>query len=762
MDICMAMSSYSCETENEMKKKYSVSGMSCSVCSNLITNTVQKLEGIHSVNVNLLDNSMEIETDSDDFDENRLIGTIEALGYGVSDYFPNKQADSIQKKYSFSDLFRKPSFRRFGLSSVCLIILLYLNMGPMWGLKAFDSINPYLQFAFSLYVLILNREYFIKGFRGMVNRLPGMDALISIGAGAGFLYSTFTVLHRIVTKGLIYADCSEYAGRLYFESSAMIFVIITIGKLLESDSKRQTLEAVNSLRKLAPKKVFVLVGNEEKEKGIDELMPKDVCVVRSGSVVPADGTVIIGSAAIDESALTGESVPKEVFKNSKVYAGCKCLEGCIYFEVESVGGDTALARIVDMASEVCLKKAPIERLADKVSGIFVPIVVSISIVTFAVWLVLGYEIYLAVKMAISVLVVSCPCALGLATPTAIMAATGNAASKGILIKSAECLEVAGRVQRVIFDKTGTLTEGRLNVSDIISLNDRQENELLKTAAILENSISHPYAVAIRRYALSRFSFDEIMNVKVKNVERVEGGGIKASIKKEPYMCGNKKLMQDNGIDVSLVDGKVEELSKEGKTVLYVAGDGLLGILALKDSARPDSTEALKAIEQLGIGTSLCTGDNAVTAEAVAKELGFSDVYSEVNPSEKMRIVDEYKSKGCTVAMVGDGINDSIALLGADIGISLKSGTDIAIDSADIIVMNSSVSGVYYILALGKRTLKIIRQNLFWAFFYNLCAIPIAAGIMYIPFGIALSPTISAIAMSFSSLFVCSNALRLKK
>ncbi len=576
-----------------------------------------------------------------------------------------------------------------------------------------------------------------------------MDALISIGAGISFIYSVYLL---IFNKGEMY----------FFESAGMIFTLITLGKALEANSKAHTMDAINALSQLVPDTVRILKGNDELTVKENELKPLDIVIIRKGDNVPVDGKVVKGKGLIDKSALTGESLPMEVCEGNEIISGSVCLDGFLYIEALKTGKDTTLSHIIEMVREATLKKTPIERLADRISGVFVPIVLSISLITFIIWMLTGADFDFALKMSISVIVISCPCALGLATPTAVMAGTGNAATHGILIRSAECLETARNVTTVLLDKTGTVTEGELTVTDIYEASDTSKENLLLMAAVLEASSNHPYANAIRNEALDYYNPKRIMEHNLESVENIDGRGIKGIIDGGVYYAGNALLMEENGISILPLKEKYEELSRQGKTVLFFGDDRLRGIIAIADKVRDDSKEAINKLKKQGLKVFLVTGDNKETAEAISKEVGIENIISEVLPEDKGNVVDKIKATGEKVAMVGDGINDAAALVKADIGIAIGNGTKIAIDSADFILINNKLSDVSYLFKLSRRTLKIIKENLFWALFYNCLGIPLAAGVLFVPFGISLTPVISAACMSVSSLFVVLNALRLRK
>lgn len=605
------------------------------------------------------------------------------------------------------------------------------------------SFAGYLQCALSLTILAINRSYFVKGYKGIIHRAPGMDALVSIGAGVSFLYSVYLLI--------IKSD-----DPLFFESAGMIFTLITLGKSLESKSKAHTMDAINALSGLVPDTATVIVGEEERTVKESALKKGDIVLIRAGERIPVDGTVVFGEAVTDKSALTGESLPVSVRQDDYVISGTVVSDGNIKVAAEKTGKETTLNAIIETVKNAAMEKTPVERLADKVSGVFVPIVLGISLITLFVWIILGKDFSFALKMAINVIVISCPCALGLATPTAVMAGTGNAASHGVLIRSPECLEAAGNVTMVVFDKTGTVTSGKMSVTAIVSIDGGKESDMLVKAAALEAAFSHPYAKAIRERALSE------TDGKYEAAEQrmISGRGITGIIGEERLFLGNEMLMKENGIDISSVKAQAMSKEEEGCTVLFFAGDNLYGYFAIEDELREDSRKSISALSDNGAKVMLLTGDSEVTAKAIALRLGIADYVSGVLPNGKEKMIGELMRRGERVAMVGDGINDAAALVTADVGIAVGNGTQIAIDSADFILMKDSIKDVPYMLALSKRVVRIVKENLFWAFFYNIIGIPIAAGV-FSKAGLTFNPMIAAACMSVSSLFVVSNALRLK-
>ena len=723
-----------------MNQKFKVTGMGCSACVAAVEKAVKATDGITSVSVSLIENAMTVDFDEHATNTECIINAVKGAGYGAE-----LDTGIIVKKPREKSVL----LTRFLPSLILLLPLVYLNMAGMMNWPYPEKIHGYIQFALSLGILIINRIYFVKGFKSFVHKAPGMDALISIGAGVSFIYSTYLLIIKS-------------QGPFFFESAGMIFTLITLGKALEAGSKAHTMDAIKALSDLMPERVTVIRDNEERTIGFEALQKGDVVLVRAGEGIPVDGTVIKGNASVDKSALTGESIPEEAYVGDKVVSGSVLVDGYLMVEAEKTGTETTLYSIIDMVKAAASKKTPIERLADRISGYFVPVVVGISLITLIIWLAVGKDFNFALNMAISVIVISCPCALGLATPTAVMAGTGNAARHGILIRSAECLETARNVDTVVLDKTGTVTEGELNVTDIVAAGSADEKKMLLMAAVLEAASNHPYAKAIRNKALEIYEPSDIMAHFAKEALSIHGQGMWGKIDDKDFFCGNEKLLNAHDISVEPLRDRASALQSEGKTVLYFAGDGMLGLFAIADVVKSDSKEAITIMKEAGLDVILLTGDHKKTADAIGREIGIDNIISEVLPEDKHNKIDALMEEGRHVAMVGDGINDAAALVKADVGIAVGNGTRIAIDSADFILMRNSVKDVAYVFSLSKRVIKIIKQNLFWAFIYNAMGIPIAAGALYNAFGITLTPMIAAACMSVSSLFVVTNALRLRK
>ena len=650
---------------------------------------------------------------------------------------------------------------RLIVSLIFLVLLMYVSIGHMIGLPVPAFMHgvhngvafALVQFLLVLPILYVNRKFYVNGFKALWHRVPNMDSLVAVGSSAAVIYGVFAIFmisYGIGNGNLQLAE--KYLSGLYFESGGMILTLVTVGKLLEERSKNKTYSAIQKLIDLAPKTALVLRDGEEVEITVDKIAVGDIILLKPGSSVPVDGEVIEGGGTVDESALTGESMPVEKYVGAQLISASIVKSGAFKIKARRVGDDTTLSQIVELVKNAASSKAPIGRLADKVSGIFVPVVMGIALVTAIVWLACGATFEFALNVAISVLVISCPCALGLATPLAIMVSTGKCASRGILIKSAEALEQLHNVTTVVLDKTGTVTEGKPSVTDGAS-----ERELVSLAAALEKNSQHPLSVAVTEYADTQ----NISSSGAENFKNFDGLGVEATIEGRQALAGNAKLMAERNIDVSSASVAAEELAGKGKTVMYFAcGGKFFGLIAVADKVKPTSKEAVEALKKSGIEVIMLTGDNAVTAEAIRNEVGIDRIEAEVMPADKQRIVAELKNAGKKVVMVGDGINDSPALMQADVGIAIGSGTDIAIESADVVLMKNDLTDVSRAIHYSKRTIRNIKQNLFWAFFYNSLGIPLAAGVLYPLWQITLSPMIGALAMSLSSLFVVGNALRL--
>ena len=729
--------------------------MTCSACSAHVEKSVKKLDGVKSVNVNLLQNNMHVDFDETAVSVDDIINAVVSGGYGAS--VAGKKQEKTDNK--IDNEISNMKFRLI-VSLVCLVPLMYISMGHMWGwpfLNVFHGAENGITFALTqmlltLPIMYVNRKYYITGFKTLFHGAPNMDSLIAIGSGAAFVYGIIAIY--CIGYGLGHGNkefAHSYMMNLYFESAAMILALITLGKFLESRAKGKTSQAIEKLIDLSPKTAVVIRDGKEVTVGVDDVQIGEIVVVKAGQSVPLDGVIVEGNGAIDESAITGESIAVEKNVGDKVIGATINKSGYFKFKVEKIGEDTALSQIIHLVEEASASKAPIAKLADKVSGIFVPVVISIAVITIIVWLLLGKDISFALSMGISVLVISCPCALGLATPTAIMVGTGKGAQYGILTKSAESLETAHQVDTVILDKTGTITEGKPSVTDIapVGISDK---ELLQIAASIEYLSEHPIAKAIVEKANGLELSD------VADFEQIAGQGVKGSVDGKKVLAGNYKMMRENNIEVS----EDEVFAKDGKTSLYFAVDNkFVGIIAVADTIKATSRQAIEDMRNMGLDVIMLTGDNAVTANAIKNKLSLSSAVAEVLPSDKEDEVRKLQHNGHKVAMVGDGINDAPALTRADVGIAIGAGTDIAIESADIVLMKSDLQDVVTSIELSHSVIKNIKENLFWAFFYNALGIPIAAGVLYGIAGLKLNPMIAALAMSFSSVFVVSNALRLR-
>ena len=738
-----------------MKQKFNITGMTCAACSARVEKVAGAVAGIEKAEVNLLAGTMVAEV-ADDAAVEAVIAAIRKAGYGAE---PADQKQQKKSEPKTDDALKEMKKRIIG-SAVFLIVLMYFTMGHMVGLPSPHwyhgtenaLVAALLQFFLTLPAVYLNRTYYTKGFQALWNRSPNMDSLIAVGSSAALVYGIAALFVMADAMGAgDWTTVAHYAGNLYFESAAMILTLITLGKFLETRAKGKTGEAIRKLMDLSPKTANVLRTGVEQEIPVEEVLVGDIIVVRSGGSIPVDGVVTKGRAAVDQSALTGERVPVEKKTGDRVSAATINTEGYLEFRADKVGEDTTLAQIIHMVEEAGGSKAPIARLADRIAGIFVPVVMSIAAMTFGVWMVLSGNLETALTNAISVLVISCPCALGLATPVAIMVGTGRGAGLGILFKNAQALENLHRIDTVVLDKTGTLTTGKPAVTDVIS-NGIPEVRLMKIAASLEKKSEHPFAKAILAKSGKLTQFD------VAEFATIPGRGVSGVINGVRYFGGNERLMQEQGIPVP----DHQQLKLQGKTPLYFASaDGTyLGTIAVADVLKADSVAAVEAMQKLHLDVYVLTGDNKEVAEAIASQSGVNHVISDVLPADKANVIKRLQGEGKHVLMVGDGINDAPALANADVGMAIGSGTDIAMESADVVLMNSSLAAVADAVRLSKATIRNIRQNLFWAFFYNCLGIPVAAGVLS-PLGITLSPMLGAAAMSCSSVFVVTNALRLR-
>lgn len=748
-----------------MNEKFDVTGMTCSACSSRVEKCVSKLEGVEEVSVNLLTNSMQVKYKEGEIDENAIISAVEKAGYGANLHQGAQPKKASVKVDAVEDAMHSMRYRLI-VSFIFLIPLFYISMGHMMGLPIPSFLSDmenaiayaFTQFLLCLPILYVNRKYYQVGFKTLFHGAPNMDSLIAIGSAAAMIYGIVAIYG--IGYGLGVHDMAlveRFHMDLYFESAATILTLITLGKYLEAKSKGKTSEAISKLMDLAPQTALVWRDGQEREIAVEEVVIGDTVIVKPGTKVPVDGVILEGSTALDEAAITGESIPVEKGVGDSVVGATMNKSGSIRFRATRVGNDTTLAKIIQLVEDASASKAPIAKLADKIAGIFVPVVILIAIAASAYWLIQGQSIEFALSIGISVLVISCPCALGLATPVAIMVGTGKGAENGILIKSGEALETAHAIQCVVMDKTGTITEGKPQVTDVITLN-ASRNELLELALALEKPSEHPLAEAIVAYS-EKAGFSA---ASVEHFKAVFGKGVEADFNGRHYLAGNQRMMNEAGIDCSDLLNQLDQLADQGKTpLLFADTKQVLGILAVADVVKPTSREAIQRFQKQGIDVVMLTGDNKRTAEAIRSQLNINTVIAEVLPQDKEKVISDLQAKGQKVAMIGDGINDAPALARADVGIAIGAGTDVAIESADIVLMRSDLLDAVTALRLSKAVIRNIKENLFWAFFYNSVGIPLAAGLFYTAFNLKLNPMFGAAAMSLSSVCVVSNALRLK-
>lgn len=751
-----------------MQEKYNVTGMTCAACQARVQKSVSNLTGVQECNVNLLKNSMVVTYDDKNVNSGQIIAAVEKAGYGASiQQVKGKSAaqavspvDTVKKEYETMK-------RRVIWSFVFTIPLFYISMGHMmgWPLPGFflgtenSMIYALTLFLLALPVAIINNKYYRMGFKTLFHGSPNMDSLIALGSGASLAYGVYA-LYKIAW-GFGYGDLAmvnQFTHDLYFEGAGTILTLITLGKFFEARAKGRTSDAINKLMNLAPKKATVVRNGVETVIPAEEVEKGDILIVKAGESVPVDGVLLEGTGSLDESAITGESIPVDKQAGDKVIGATINQSGYFKMRADKVGDETALSQIIRLVDEATSSKAPIAKLADKVAGIFVPIVIGIALLAMVVWLICGATFEFAMTIAVSVLVVSCPCALGLATPTAIMVGTGRGTSNGILIKSAEALETAHSVNVVVMDKTGTITQGKPVVTDLACQSGVTEDQLLQIAASLEKLSEHPLARAIVAEAEKR----NTQFLPVEQFEQIPGQGIKGSIQGLACLAGNQKLLNAEGIHDEALEQLQDQMADQGKTPLFFAAAGkLIGMVAVADVVKPTSKQAIADLQTMGIEVVMLTGDHKKTAEAIRKQVGVDRVVAEVLPQDKEREVRSLQASGKKVAMVGDGINDAPALARADVGIAIGAGTDVAMESADIVLMRNDLLDVTGAIELSKATIRNIKENLFWAFFYNIIGIPIAAGCWYTAFHLKMNPMVAALAMSFSSVFVVSNALRLR-
>lgn len=753
-----------------MKQKFDVTGMTCSACSSRVEKCVRHLDGIKDVSVNLLTNSMQAEYDDSKLTDERIIEAVVKAGYGASVKGEHKESSAEQTKAGGKtnpiEEQMKQMKRRLILSFVFLIPLMYVSMGHMVGLPLPGFLSgtenavgfALTQFLLCLPVAFVNKAYYTKGFSTLLHGAPNMDTLIAVGSSASLIYGVFAIYRMGYGLGVQdFELVHRYQHDLYFESAVMILALINVGKYLEARSKGKTSEAITKLMDLAPKTAVVEREGKEIQIPIEQVAAGDVVLVKPGESIPVDGVILDGSTSVDEAAITGESIPVEKQAGDSVIAATINKAGFIRVRGTKVGDDTTFAQIIRLVEDASASKAPIAKIADKIAGVFVPIVMLIALVTAIVWLAVGAEFEFALSCAISVLVISCPCALGLATPVAIMVGTGKGAENGILIKSGEALEVTHNIQSVVLDKTGTITQGKPVVTDI-KTDGTDADKLLQIAASMEAKSEHPLAEAIMEQAKKK----RISLLPTEAFQAIPGKGIWAKIEGREYYAGNRKLMEEHDISMGEADTVMEMLAEEGKTPLLFADDKhVIGIVGAADVVKPTSAQAIRELKRMGIEVIMLTGDNKRTAAAIQRQLGIDTVIAEVLPQDKEREVAKLQESGKKVAMVGDGMNDAPALARADVGIAIGAGTDVAIESADIVLMKNDLLDVVTAISLSKAVIRNIKENLFWAFFYNACGIPLAAGVFYTAFQWKLSPMFGAAAMSLSSFFVVMNALRLR-
>ncbi len=737
-----------------MTEQFAVTGMTCAACSAHVEKAVSRLSGVQSAPVNLMLGSMTVTYDEKAVTEGDIIAAVKAAGYGAS---PASQTDQGQLRRDQDAALRRRK-KHLIWSVVFLVPLFYLSMGHMMGLPLPQVLHTHplllacLQLALVIPILSLNRNYFTVGFSRLVKLSPNMDSLVAVGAAAGLVYS-------LIEMGLLAAGQVSGMPDLYFESAGMILTLVTVGKYLEERSRGKTTGAISALLALAPESAVVRRQGQELTIPTEEIVAGDTVIVRQGGRIPVDGVITDGHAAVDESAITGESLPVEKVPGDAVTSATVTSSGYLELRATRVGGDTTLSQIIRLMEEAASSKAPISRLADRISGIFVPTVMAISLTAALLWaFVGGMDVRFCLSIAIAVLVISCPCALGLATPVAIMVGTGQAAQQGILIKSAESLELLHKVQTVVLDKTGTVTMGQPRVTDILCAPGVTEEELLCVAASAEKPSEHPLAHAIVEESQAR----HIPLCPVSDFRSVPGGGIQATLSGEAVLAGNAGYLAQNGVSLAAMEADAHRLAEDGKTPLFFAESGrLLGCIAVADVVKPDSAKAIVALRRMGRRVVLLTGDNQRTANAIARQIGVDQVIAQVLPQDKAKCVAQFQQQGQRVAMVGDGVNDAPALAQADVGLAIGAGTDIAIESADVVLMKSSLLDIPAAMDLSRAVLRNIKQNLFWAFFYNSIGIPVAAGVLYPALHLTLNPMLAAAAMSLSSVCVVSNALRLR-
>ncbi len=740
-------------------EKYKITGMTCAACSSAVERVTRKMQGVEESNVNLTTGILTITYDENSLAPPDIIAKVERAGFGAELFTEKNKKGKLEEQEDLAEEVHKTK-RRLIVNIILSILLLYICMGHMlpipMPLPEFMDMhkNPMtfalVQLLLTVIILFNGRKFYIVGFKSLFKGNPNMDSLVAIGTGSAFLYSFIATI--------LIPGNHDYVHSLYYESAAMVVTLVMVGKYLEGRSKNKTSDAIRKLMELTPDTAIVLRKGEQLEVPIEQVMRGELILIKPGSRIPLDAVVTEGMTSVDESMLTGESIPVEKGCGDEIIGGSMNYQGAVTAKVTRVGADTTLAQIVKMMEDAQGKKAPISKLADTVAGYFVPAVMAIAIIAAVVWAILGHDIGFVLTIFVSVLVIACPCALGLATPTAIMVGTGLGANHGILIKSGEALEISHKVDTVILDKTGTITEGKPAVTKIIS-HSISEEELLRIAASCEQVSEHPLGQAIVDDAKEK----GMELLKVTEFQSITGQGIEAVVGENTYYIGNRKLCVEQGLDFAEYEDTAISLANEGQTPMFLGTEGkVLGIVAVADALKETSAEAIASIKNLGIEVHMLTGDNRLTAEHIGKKAGVNHVIAEVLPNDKASVVEQLQQQGKCVMMVGDGINDAPALVQADVGVAIGNGSDIALDSSDVVLMKSDLRDVYKAIKLSKATIRNIKQNLFWAFFYNICGLPIAAGVLYPLNGMLLSPVIGGLAMSFSSVFVVANALRLRK
>ncbi|KGF04133.1 heavy metal translocating P-type ATPase [Anaerococcus lactolyticus] len=746
-----------------MKQRFDVYGMTCASCQAAVDRAVKKL-GVDDVNVNLINETMSVNYDPNKISDEDIINAVSKAGYEAR--VKNMKKNKAKASDNLKEIEEENTKFRLKISFFFMAVLMYVAMGPMVGLPipmflagTEGAINyAFVQFLLTIPVIFVNRKFFISGFKSLINKNPNMDALVGLGSSSALIYGIFVIMRMAHAAGRgDFATIDSYRHNLYFESSAMILTLITLGKFFEARSKGETKASLKNLMSLTPDIARVIRNNKEVEISTEDIVKDDIIIIRPGERIPVDGVIIEGSSIVDESAITGESIPISKNIGDDVISATINIQGSFKFKATRVGEDTTLAQIISLVNEANETKAPIAKLADKISAIFVPAVILISIVTFIGWYSYTKNFEFALNLMISVLVISCPCALGLATPMAIMVATGKSAELGLLFKNAESLENLHKVDAILLDKTGTITEGRPVVTDLFT--QMNEVSFLEIAASLEHLSEHPLSNAINAYAEEK----NISLLSVEGFESLVGRGIKGIINNTIYYAGNLRLMEENNISINEYENINDRLAKDGKTSMYFANaNEIIGLIAAKDIPKDTSKIAIDILKNENFEVTMVTGDNDLTAEAIRKSLNIDKKFAEILPQDKDKVVRTLQAENKKVAMVGDGINDAPALARADIGIAIGKGSDIAIDSADVVLVKNNLLDLVRSIDLSRATIKTIKENLFWAFFYNIILIPLAAGLLYPKFGLTLNPMFASVAMSFSSVFVCLNSLRLRK